>query len=94
MSQFYIRYDSEAEARRCHESRDARVSITIMGQTADGSVNVFAGVVQSVEDDPTRGSGRRFCVTVRDQVQASKGRSRDRSSKLTGTSSSVANFYN
>jgi hypothetical protein len=92
MNQFYLRYDSEAEARRCHESRDARVPITIMGQTADGTIKVFAGVVQSVEYDPARGSGRGFRVTMRDRVKATRGRSRDRSSELTGTVSRVLNL--
>ena len=87
MSQFFIRYDSEAEARRCRESCDARVPITIMGQIADGTSKVFAGVVQSVEYDPTQNSGRRFRVTMRDQVEVTKGRPRDRARKLTGTTS-------
>jgi len=92
MGQFFIRYDSEAEARRCQESCDARVPITVMGQTAEGAIKVFAGIVQSVEYDPARDSGRRFCVTMRDQVQAIRGRSRDRSSKLRGTGSPALNM--
>jgi hypothetical protein len=92
MGQFYIRYDSEAEARRCHESRDARVPITVMGQTAEGAIKVFAGVVQSVDYDPTRDPGRRFRVTMRDQVQTMTGRSRDRASKPRGTASPVLNM--
>jgi hypothetical protein len=85
MSQFYIRFDSEAEARRCRESCDARVAITIMGQMADGTSKVFAGVVQSVEYDPARDSGRRFRVTMHDQIQATKGRPRERTRKSMGT---------
>jgi hypothetical protein len=92
MGQFYLRYDSAAEARRCHESCDARVPITVMGQTADGAVKVFAGVVQSVDYDPTRESGRRFRVTMRDQAQAMKGRARERSSRLNGTATQVLNI--
>jgi hypothetical protein len=85
MSEFYILYGSEAEARRCRESCDARVPITIMGQTSEGAIKVFAGIVQSVEYDPTCDSGRCFRVTMRDQVEAIKGRSRDRSSRATLT---------
>jgi len=92
MGQFYIRYDSEAEARRCHESCDARVPISVMGQTAEGVIKVFAGVVQSVEYDPTRESGRRFRVTMRDRAQAMKGRARDRSGRLNGTAAPVLNI--
>jgi len=92
MSQFYIRYDSEAEARRCHESRDARVPITMMGQTSDGLIKVFAGVVQSVEYNPTGDSGRRFSVTMGDQGRAGRGRLRDSARKLTGTAFPLSNL--
>ena len=76
MRQFYILYGSEAEARRCRESCDARVPITIMGQTSDGAIKVFTGIVQSVAYDPTCDAERRFRVTMRDQVQARSNRVR------------------
>jgi hypothetical protein len=76
MRQFYILYGSEAEARRCRESCDARVPITIMGQASDGAIKVFTGIVQSVEYDPTCDSERRFRVTMRDQVQVRSSRVR------------------
>ena len=37
------------DARRCHDSRAARMPITIIGLTAEGKVKVFSGVVRSVE---------------------------------------------
>jgi hypothetical protein len=76
MRQFYILYGSEAEARRCRESCDARVPITIMGQTSDGAIKVLTGIVQSVEYDPACDSERRFRVTMHDQAQAAKARVR------------------
>ena len=89
MRQFYILYGSEAEARRCRESCDSRVPITIMGQTSEGAIKVFSGIVHSVEYDPACDSERRFRVTMHDQAQATKARARDRSSKARRTVASI-----
>jgi hypothetical protein len=66
MSQFYV--PDEASANKCHGSRNERVSITISGVDAlKNTVNLYTGVVQSVEDHGAASvTGRRWRVTMLD----------------------------
>ena len=67
MSQFYISCDNEDDAKRCRESIIETQPITITGSTIDRMhFKSFTGVVQSIDDDASRGSGKRFRVTIRD----------------------------
>lgn len=64
MSQFYV--STEDDKRRCDESRNARMPITITGYVSDDSYRSYTGVVQSVEDHG-EGRGRyRWRITMRE----------------------------
>jgi hypothetical protein len=62
MSQFHNDFD----VRRCNESRDHQILITITGLTLDGHIKAFTGIVQSVEHDLEHDQGRRWRVTILD----------------------------
>lgn len=64
MSQFYV--GNETDVRRCRESQRHRTSITITGETADGRIRPFRGVVQAMEEDTARLPDRRWRITMRD----------------------------
>jgi len=66
MSQFYVPDDESA--KRCHESRNQRLSIEISGvDTIDNRVKLYTGVVQSVEDHGDKSPpGGRWRVTMLD----------------------------
>ena len=64
MSQFYV--TTEADVRRCKESRDAGTSVRVAGRAADGKTRMFEGVVQSVEEDLKRDPDKRWRVTMLD----------------------------
>jgi hypothetical protein len=66
MIRFYVRNDDRNDARKCEDSRDSRLSITITGLTFDGLIKGFTGVVQSVEHDFWRPRGMRWRVTMHD----------------------------
>ncbi len=72
MSQFYISDDNENDVRRCNESRDDQVVITITGLTIDGHIKAFTGIVQSVEHDEVRDQGKRWRVTLHDSNLATR----------------------
>ena len=66
MSQFYV--PDEEAAKRCHQSRTERASITVSGvDSIDGNVKLYTGVVQSVEDHGEESArSRRWRVTIED----------------------------
>jgi hypothetical protein len=64
MSQFFIRDDDEDGIRRCKLSQIDGALITIAGLTADGQVELFTGVVQSLVHDGKRDPDRRWRVTL------------------------------
>ena len=66
MNRFYV--PDEGSANTCHYSRDHRAPIAVSGvDTIDGKVNLYRGVVQSVEDHGTASPrGRRWRVTILD----------------------------
>jgi hypothetical protein len=67
MSQFYISQDSESDADKCRDSIRRRVSILITASTIDRQhTKAFEGVVQSVDEDASRGPGKRYRVTILD----------------------------
>jgi hypothetical protein len=65
MNQFYA--PDEASAKRCHDSRRQKESITVSGvDVIDGKVKAYTGVVQSVEDFGAASPwGRRWRITIK-----------------------------
>ena len=64
MTQFYL---SDAYTmRRCQESVADRKAVTVTGETGDGRVAAFTGVVQSVEDQGANKPSRRWRITMPD----------------------------
>jgi hypothetical protein len=67
MAQFYISHDSEDDAKRCRESVLSKQKILITGSTIDRQhFKSFEGVVQSMDEDASRGVGKRYKVTILD----------------------------
>ena len=64
MSQFYIINDNDFDVRRCNESRDHQMPISIRGLTPDGHIKAFAGIVHAVEHDVERDHGRQWRITI------------------------------
>lgn len=66
MVQFYIRDDDEDGIWRCTLSQLDGTSITVAGMTAEGQVQLYTGVVQSLVHDLKRDPDRRWRVTILD----------------------------
>jgi hypothetical protein len=65
MNQFFV--PDLASKQRCDESRDNETEDTFSGvDSIRGTVGIFTGVIQSVEDfGPDAPQGRRWRVTLR-----------------------------
>ena len=50
---FYV--TTEKDAQRCRQALEAKMPVTIHGQTEEGEPQIFTGVIQSVREE---GSGR------------------------------------
>jgi len=55
MTFFYLSDDLDNEIRRCVQSWERQVPITIAGVTVDGQTKDFTGTVQTIDHDPQRG---------------------------------------
>ena len=68
MSQFYISSENpEADLRRCQDSQKFRTWLVVTGATERGEIELFEGVVQSIEDNGEHApTGRRRRITMRE----------------------------
>jgi hypothetical protein len=66
MTFFYLSDDLENEIRRCVQSWERQVPITIAGATVDGQTKDFTGTVQTIDRDPQRGAGRPWRVIIQE----------------------------
>ena len=66
MNRFYISStDPEADIRRCENSRDTKMPITISGESEKGGIEAFTGIVLAVLDLGVESpQGRRWRVTI------------------------------
>jgi hypothetical protein len=65
MTQFFICFDNPHNVALCVGSRDAGRAIAVAGVPVDGGVvQMFAGIVDSIDHDPKRGSNREWLVTM------------------------------
>jgi hypothetical protein len=66
IAQFYISRDNEADVATCRGSMKDKYKISITASTIDGqNIKWFEGIVQSIDEDATRGAGKRYKVTIR-----------------------------
>ena len=70
MSQFYISSENpEADLRRCQDSQKFRTWLVITGATEQGEIELFEGVVQSIEDNGENApTGERWWITMRETM--------------------------
>jgi hypothetical protein len=60
----YLRDDNEIDAERCQISLREKSPITLLTLDRAGHVVCFAGVVQSIQFDPSRATGMRWRVEM------------------------------
>jgi hypothetical protein len=66
VARFYISRDNEIDAVTCRDSMKNKFKISITGSTVNGQHTMwFEGIVQSVDEDARRGTGKRHKVTIR-----------------------------
>jgi hypothetical protein len=67
MTFFCLSDDLEDEIRRCVQSWERQVPISIAGMTGDGQTKNFTGTVQTIYHDPQRGAGRPWRVVIQEE---------------------------
>jgi hypothetical protein len=72
VGQFFICLDNQHNVARCVRSRDEREVVTVAGVPFGGGVvRLFAGIVDTVDHDPTRGYSRQWLITMREADRTS-----------------------